>query len=103
MPPTATHRRVLGGAVKRLRELSELTQDQLATRCGVNHAYLSNIERGKRQPSLALMRRIARELGVDLGDISYIVPGQLDLDEEEIEQMREAAALPVGGRKVGWS
>jgi transcriptional regulator with XRE-family HTH domain len=65
-------RRLLGGAVRRIREAKGIKLDELATAAAVHFAYLSNVERGKRQPSLDLMCRLATALAVDLDDISYI-------------------------------
>lgn len=69
----SSDRRILGGAVKRLREARDITQDALALGAEVHPAYLSNIERGKRQPSIEVITRIADRLGVSLDDISYEV------------------------------
>lgn len=65
-------RRILGGAVRRIREAQGVKQDVLATRADIHFAYLSNIERGKKAPSVEVMCRIANGLGVDLDDISYM-------------------------------
>jgi len=65
-------RRILGGAVKRLREAKRITQDRLATSADIHFAYLSNVENSKKQPSLDVMCRLANALGVDLDDISYL-------------------------------
>jgi XRE family transcriptional regulator, regulator of sulfur utilization len=65
-------RRILGGAVRRIREAKGIKLDQLATLAEVHFAYLSNIERGKKPPSVEVMCRIANGLGVDLDDISYM-------------------------------
>ena len=65
-------RQILGGAVKRLREAKGITQDRLATDAGIHFAYLSNVERSQKQPSVDVMCRLANALGVDLDDISYM-------------------------------
>lgn len=74
MPITTprNERRLLGGAVKRIREAKGIKQDVLATDAGIHFAYLSNLERGKKQPSVAVMAGLANGLGVDLDDISYM-------------------------------
>lgn len=73
MPSTVRNeRRILGGAVKRIREAREIKQDALATTAEIHFAYLSNIEHGKKQPSVDVMCRLANALGVDLDDISYM-------------------------------
>lgn len=64
-------RRLLGGAVYRIRAARKVKQDTLAQAAGIHPAYLSNLERSKRQPSTELMRRLADALEVDLDDITY--------------------------------
>ncbi len=46
-----------------------MTQRELATNVGVNAAYLSQIESGKRGGSTRVLRAIANALHVDLDDI----------------------------------
>ena len=74
-------RRILGGAVRRFRDdLRHLTQDELATAVAaylpsgkpLHHAYISNIESGRKQPSEAVIGAIANVLKVDIDDISYM-------------------------------
>lgn len=67
-----TERRLLGGAAKRIREAKRIKQDTIAQAIGVHPAYLSNLERGKKQPSLDLQTRLAGALAVDLDDITYL-------------------------------
>ncbi len=63
--------RLLGdeNAVKVLREYRGLTQRELAAKVGINTAYLSQIESGKRGGSTKVLRAIANALDVDLDDI----------------------------------
>lgn len=78
-----TERRILGGAVRRLREAKSIKQDTLALAAGVHPAYLSNIERNKKQPSVERMLLIANSLGVDLDDISYMTLVVVVADEAD--------------------
>jgi putative transcriptional regulator len=51
----------LGNQVRRLRfEHGEMTQQQLAERCGVTRQTINALEAGRYGPSLALAFRIAR-------------------------------------------
>lgn len=62
--------RKLGPVLKRLREKKGLTMQQLADRAGVTDAYIAMLETGKRKnPSLATLRRIAKALKVNVGDL----------------------------------
>jgi transcriptional regulator with XRE-family HTH domain len=57
-------RLILGRNVKRLRQQKKLTQEQLAFEAEIDLTYVGGIERGKRNPSLLVMARISRALGV---------------------------------------
>jgi transcriptional regulator with XRE-family HTH domain len=53
-----------GTAIKHFRHQADLTQTALATRLHVTPTYLSAVERGRKQPSLDLLRRVSEVLGV---------------------------------------
>jgi transcriptional regulator with XRE-family HTH domain len=52
--------------VRKLRQQRRLTQEQLAFAAAIDLTYLGGIERGRRNPSLMVMARIAEALGVSL-------------------------------------
>ena len=56
----------MGRNVKRFRLQKKLTQEQLAFEAEIDLTYVGGIERGKRNPSLLVMARIAKALGVQL-------------------------------------
>jgi len=55
-----------GRNVRRLRQQRNLTQEQLAFDAEIDLTYIGGIERGKRNPSLLVMARIAQALSVPL-------------------------------------
>ena len=57
---------VLAKNVRRLRQLCEMTQEQLAFDAEIDLTYLGVIERGRRNPSLKVMVRIADALSIPL-------------------------------------
>ena len=64
-------RAVVGENVRRLRLGRGLTQEQLAFEAEIDLTYLGGIERGRRNPSLLVMARIAKALSatpIDLLD-----------------------------------
>lgn len=71
MSQTRIERRVLGGAVRRLREAYGYKLDATATKAGLSAGYWCNIEKGRKQPSIPAMKAMANALGVDLDDITY--------------------------------
>jgi transcriptional regulator with XRE-family HTH domain len=52
----------LGELIRRQRELSELSMRQFAEMAGISNPYLSQIERGLREPSERVLGAIARSL-----------------------------------------
>lgn len=56
----------VGADVRQLREDSGATQRELSDAAGVDHGYLSLIERGLREPSIAALTAIATALGADV-------------------------------------
>lgn len=73
--------RKIGHVVKILRTASGLRQKDLAERVGIKPHYLSLVESGKREPSLNVVRLIAKALNVP---VSYLF-WELDDTPKEFE------------------
>lgn len=71
-------KQLLGGRIKRLRTRLGLTQDALAEQARISPKYLSNIERGKENPTLDTLLRLARSLKVEPWEIFLSDQGPLD-------------------------
>lgn len=56
---------LLGMNVRRHRKLKGLSQEKLALEAGVERSYVSDLERGTRNPSVRLLGRLAVALGVE--------------------------------------
>lgn len=56
--------KIVGANVRRLRIEQELTQEQLAHDSEIDLTYLGGIERGRRNPSIAVLGRMAKALNV---------------------------------------
>ena len=60
------HKKAFGMRLKNAREAAEMSQEELAARCGVNRiATVSDWERGLFLPRAATLIRIARVLNLD--------------------------------------
>ena len=59
-------RAALGERVRELREQLGLSQEQLAERSTLDVTYISGIERGRRNPGLNSLNRLAKALNVAL-------------------------------------
>ena len=55
---------LLGVNVRHHRNLRGMTQDQLAVAAGMERSYVSDLERGTRNPSVRALGRLAEALGV---------------------------------------
>lgn len=56
--------KALGAFIRAQRELASLSLRQLSDLADVSNAYLSQIERGLHEPSVRVIRSVARALGV---------------------------------------
>lgn len=62
-------RKLVGRHVKRIRLEKGLTQETLALLCGHSQQYISDLERGKRNPTVVSVYEIAQALGVTHMDL----------------------------------
>jgi transcriptional regulator with XRE-family HTH domain len=71
----------LGKRIEYLRKKKNLSQLNLALNANINKNYLSDLERGKRNPSLLILNRLARALELSL---SELFQGVIDFSYEDI-------------------
>ena len=57
----------LGKNVRRLREAKGWSQEAFADEAGIHRTYVSDIERGARNPTIAVLEKLAKPLGVSAG------------------------------------
>ena len=55
--------------IQRIRREKDLSQEGVAHRADIHQTYLSGVETGKRNPSILVVERIAKALGVDVSEI----------------------------------
>ncbi len=55
--------------IQRIRREKDLSQEEVAHRADIHQTYLSGVETGKRNPSILVVERIAKALGVDVSEI----------------------------------
>lgn len=59
----------LGANVRRIRLAKDMTQGDLCRKLGVDRGYMSNVETGKKNPTLSTIERIAQALGVSADEL----------------------------------
>ena len=62
----------LGKRITYLRKMRKFSQEDLALEANVNKNYLSDLENGRRNPSIQVLNRISKALKVPL---SYLFQG----------------------------
>jgi len=55
--------------IQKIRREKDLSQEEVAHRADIHQTYLSGVETGKRNPSILVVERIAKALGVDVSEI----------------------------------
>lgn len=61
--------KVLGKRLQRIRKRMKITQEQLAEKIGISTTYMGYIEQGRYAPSLEVLQKIVKALGVKMKDI----------------------------------
>ena len=59
----------LGMRIRYLRKLKGMSQLDLALESNINKNYISDLERGSRNPSLLILERICKALEIDLSTL----------------------------------
>ena len=59
----------LGMRIKYLRSLKRMSQEDLALEANVNKNYLSDLERGTRNPTIKVLEKIANALAISLEEL----------------------------------
>lgn len=88
----------LGGYIKTQRQLADLSLRQMAELAEVSNPYLSQIERGMHQPSVRVLKSIARAL--DISAESLLTQAGLleNHDQDADAQSRVEAAIKADPR-----
>jgi transcriptional regulator with XRE-family HTH domain len=68
-PAMQDWRKIVGKNVRKIRQERGMTQEKLAFEAEIDLTYVGGIERGRRNPSLLVMARIAKSLSVPLTNL----------------------------------
>ena len=60
----------LGMRIKYLRKRKGLSQEDLALEADINKNYLSDLERGTRNPTLKILEKISIALGITISELT---------------------------------
>lgn len=68
-PRHKTTEQRLGGVIRLRRESLGLSQEDLALECGLHRTYISQLERGRKSPTLRTLVLIAKALGCEPAEL----------------------------------
>lgn len=68
----------IGETIKELRVSKNLTQEELAEKCDTSAVYISEIERGIKNPTATTLLTISTSLGLKLSELVLAIEQQLD-------------------------
>ena len=63
--------KTLGRKIQKLRKAQDLTQEELAEMTGISRVYMGYIEQGRESPSLKLLMKLAKRLGVRVENLFH--------------------------------
>ncbi len=86
-------RRVIGDALRTRRQAQHRTLREVSTAANVSLGYLSEIERGQKEPSSELLSAICEALGAHLSELLRDV-------SHSVEHAERGAAVPANGAPV---
>ncbi|HZU55543.1 MAG TPA: helix-turn-helix transcriptional regulator [Actinocrinis sp.] len=75
--PEPLWREVLGEQLRELRRRNQKTLTETAARAGISPQYLSEVERGLKEPSSEMIAAVAGALGTTLGGLTESVAAEL--------------------------
>lgn len=87
-------KKTLGPIVKAARDDARMTQRDLAAAVGIKASHIAYIENGRRRPSIALINRLSKTLGLDAKEV-------LVLAHPEAKQIIDGAHRPSTKKSDG--
>ena len=76
----------IGNAIKDLRQKKGLKQTDFAVECGLSQSYLSSIEKGRKEPTLSILKQIANALSIPMPVLVFF-----SIDQEDIVESKKEA------------
>jgi transcriptional regulator with XRE-family HTH domain len=71
---------MLGSELRKARESAGMSQERLAFEAGVHRTYISLLERDKKSPTVYVLLRICKALGISMADLIARIEKAADED-----------------------
>lgn len=69
--------KIFGQNVRRMRKAAGISQEELAFQAGLARSYMSDVERGERNPTVKIIGRIAAALKISAAELVEGIPEQV--------------------------
>ena len=99
--PEPLWREVLGQRLRAAREAQGDRLVDIAARAGISIQYLSEIERGRKEPSSEMIAAVTGALGIDLADLLIGIAGAVRRGRVLGTGRHGRADRAIGGRPTG--
>jgi transcriptional regulator with XRE-family HTH domain len=98
-PQEPLWREVLGHRLRALRVDQRETLSETAGRAGISPQYLSEVERGRKEPSSEMIAALAGALGTTLAELTGQVAGDLHRPQGIVTELRQQQRTATGLRR----
>lgn len=78
-----THEKAFGKVLQRFRKAKGLSQEELSFRSQLDRTFISRLESGLRQPTIATIIKLAKALGVSAASIVAEVEDVINEDQQD--------------------
>ncbi len=75
----------IGGRIKYFRTRNGMSQEKLAWEAGINPAFLGELERGKKSPTIKTLEKITSALHINLYEL-FIGPDKVSMKDDMLLQ-----------------
>jgi transcriptional regulator with XRE-family HTH domain len=82
----------IGKAIKLCRVQKDMLQSELAKKSGMSVAYLSLIEKGKRDPNISVLKTLSTALNVPLSILVFLGADKNELEGFDIDLREKLSA-----------
>ena len=84
----------VGQRIRYIRKEKKLTQEELGNLCGLSYKFISDVERGKQNPSLGSIDSISKALKVDIASLLMRdTDTPFKLSHNEIQILKQAIKI----------
>ena len=92
-------RTLLGGVLREARHDQQRTLSDVAVDAGISVPYLSEIERGRKEPSSEMLAAVCRALDLDLLDL--VSRTYIDLVDHRVREVEAVRSRQLPTRRIG--